>query len=59
MKGKLIAKLSSYLNEGGNSKKIETCEEVIVESIDEFAKEESFYSLPTDKILKILMIQDY
>ena len=50
----MISKLSTLINEGGSSDRIEGYEEVLVDAIDETVKEESFYKLPTNEILKIV-----
>ena len=54
MKRTVISKLSTLINEGGSSIKIEGYEEVLVDAIEETVKEESFYKLPTDEVLKIV-----
>ena len=50
----LIAKLSLCLNEGDNEAKVEAIEKDIAESIEEAIKEELFFSLPTNEIVKII-----
>ena len=50
----LIAKLSKLLNEGGNRHEIDDCEYDLVASIEEAVAEDSFFSLPTNEILKII-----
>ena len=50
----MISRLSTLLNEGGTKDKIETCEDIIAEEIIEYTKEDSFYELPTNEILKII-----
>ena len=50
----LISKLKGLIEEGGNEKKIEAYEEVIVEEIEEYVKKELFYILPTNEIMKII-----
>ena len=54
MQRSVISKLSTLINEGGSSIKIEGYEEVLVDAIEETVKEESFYKLPTDEVLKIV-----
>jgi ankyrin repeat protein len=50
----VISKLTKHLNEGGSREEIDALEDAVVESIDEAVAEDSFYSLPTNEILKIL-----
>ena len=50
----LISKLKAHIEKGGNKKKTDAYEEAVVEGIEKFAKEESFYELPTNEILKII-----
>ena len=54
MNANLISLLKTLIEEGGNKDKIEAYEDAIVEEIEKYVKEESFYELPTDEILKIL-----
>ena len=49
----VISRLSTVIKEG-KSKKIERYEEVLIDSFDEAMKEESFYELPTNEILKLI-----
>ena len=51
----LISKLKTLVEEGGSKKKIEAYEDVVVEEIEKYVKEESFYELPTNEILKIVV----
>ena len=50
----VIPKLKALIEKGGPKKKIEAYEDVIVEEIEEFIGEESFFELPTNEILKII-----
>ena len=50
----LISKLRNLIEEGGSKKKVAAYEDVIVEEIEKYVKEESFYELPTKEILKIV-----
>ena len=54
MKRKLISSLSTFISENRSEKVIDAVEEIIVDSIDKIAKEETFYELPTDTILRII-----
>ena len=45
----LITKLKTLIDEGGSIDRIETLEDVIIEEIEEYIKEESFYKLPTNE----------
>ena len=51
---KLISSLSSLITENGNEECIELIENFLIDSFDKIAKEESFYKLPTNEILKII-----
>ena len=50
----MIAKLASLLEENGDKEIIMNYENVVIDSIDEFCKEDTFYELPTNEILKII-----
>ena len=50
----LISKLKTLIEEGGSKDIIEEYEDVVAEEIEKFVKEESFYELPTNEILKII-----
>ena len=50
----LISKLKSLIEEGGNKKKVEAYEDVVVGEIEEYVEEEAFYELPTKEIMKII-----
>ena len=50
----LVSKLKKIIEEGVNKERIRRFEDVIIESIDEFVKEDVFYELPTNEILKII-----
>ena len=54
MSASIITELAGLINQGGNRERIETLEGLIIESIDEFAKENYFYELPTEEILEII-----
>ena len=54
MKNNLISKLSILINEGANKEIVEPLEEILIESISEAIKEDSFYNLPTNEILSII-----
>ena len=54
MSKNLISKLLKLINEGRKKDKIEAYEELIIDEIEEYAKESSFYELPTKEILKII-----
>ena len=58
MKKSIISKLSSLIDESGSIDKINTYEDVLIESIEEIISEESFYELPTNEILKIIEKSD-
>ena len=51
---KVITKLSDLLVKNTNHKKIEACEEIIIESIEEAVKDDCFYELPTNEIIKLI-----
>ena len=50
----LISKLKNLIEANGSKRKIEGYEDVVVDEIEKYAKEESFYELPTKEILKII-----
>ena len=50
----LISKLKTLIREGGSKDEIEKIKDAIAEEIEENVKEESFYELPTNEILKII-----
>ena len=54
MSRKLISKLAALLNEGGKKDKIETCEELIADDIENYIEEKLLFELPTNEILKIV-----
>ena len=50
----LVLKLSRALDEGAGNEAIEFGEDVLIDSIEDVIKEDSFYSLPTNEIVKIV-----
>ena len=50
----VLKRLNRLLNEFGDESQIMFAESVLIDSIEETIKEESFYSLPTNEILKII-----
>ena len=49
----LISKLKTLIDEDGDKDRMEAYEDAIEEEIEKYVKVESFYKLPTNKILKI------
>ena len=54
MEGKVISKLNILLTEGAADDRIEDLEDLIIGEIEKFVKEDSFYSLPTEEIVRII-----
>ena len=54
MNSNLISKLKTLIEESGNKDRIMALEDSIAGEIEEFVKEESFYEIPTNEILKIV-----
>ena len=50
----LISKLNDIIEEGASNDKVEACEDVIINGIEKYIKEEHFYDLPINEILKII-----
>ena len=50
----LISQLKTLVEEGGSKERIETLEYLAVDSIESFVKEESFFELPTNEVLRII-----
>ena len=53
-RSRIISKLSALLSEGNEGERVESYEELIIEEIDKFVKEDVFYSLQTSEILKVV-----
>ena len=51
---RVISKLSKLLYEGETGEKIESYEDLIIEEIEKHVKDDSFYSLPTEEIVRII-----
>ena len=51
---RVISKLSKLLYEGETGEKIESYEDWIIEEIEKHVKDASFYSLPTEEIVRII-----
>ena len=51
---RVISKLSKLLYEGETGEKIESYEDLIIEEIEKHVKDASFYSLPTEEIVRII-----
>ena len=49
-----VSKLIKLIGEKGSKERIKSLEDIIIESINKFAKEEDFYKLPTEEILEIV-----
>ena len=54
MAASFISKLAKLVDNNGSKEMIKTQEDLIIESIDEIAKENDFYKLPTKEILEII-----
>ena len=54
MSKSLYSKLKKFLKEGGSEGKVEECENSIIDEIEKHIKDDYFYSLPTEEILKII-----
>ena len=50
--------LTRLLNEGADKEKVEVVEEYIIDAIEEAVEEELFFSLPMNKIVKIIEKSD-
>ena len=50
-----ITELKTLIEKGKRTKKVEACEDVVAEEIEKYVKEDSFYELPTNEILKIVI----
>ena len=48
----MISKLKTLIEECGSKKKIEECEEIVIEEIEEYAMEEIFYELPLNEVFE-------
>ena len=51
---RIISKLSKLLSEGASNESIEAHEELIIDEIEKHVKDASFYSLPTEEIVRII-----
>ena len=51
---KHLSKLSKLLSKGETGEKIEAYEDLIIEEIEKHVKDDSFYSLPTEEIVRII-----
>ena len=51
---RFISTLRNLVETGGHEETVEEYEDIVVERIKEFVREESFYDLPTNEILKII-----
>ena len=54
MSSSLITKLKKLIEEGGSEEDVEALEDAVAYEIEKFVKEECFYELPTNEILKIV-----
>ena len=54
MEGKVISKLNILLTERAADDRIKDLEDLIIGEIEKFVKEDSFYSLPTEEIVRII-----
>ena len=59
MSRSLISKLKTLIEESGSKERIEAYEDVVAEEIEKYVKEEKFYELQTNKILRIIVIREY
>ena len=50
----LISKLKTLVEEGVSKERIEVCEDAVAEEIEKYIKEDNFYELPTNEIMKII-----
>ena len=50
----MISKLKTLVEEGVSKERIEVCEDAVAEDIEKYVKEDIFYELPINKILKII-----
>ena len=51
---RIISKLNILLSEGASNERIEAHEELIINEIEEHVRDASFYSLPTEEIVRII-----
>ena len=50
----VVKKLKCLLNESESYDKIESVEDILVESMNEAVQDDSFFSLPTDIVIKLI-----
>ena len=56
---KVLTKLAKAISNGESNEEFKECEDIVVELIEEAAKESDFYRLPIDEISKLVAKKRY